>query len=213
MPKKMKNGCFVSGIGTNVGKTFVSAGLMLATNANYFKPLQTGAPDDLDRDAIQQLTDLPPSRFLPEWNAFKAPLSPHRAAFLEGKKVDLDDIQIPEMHNPLIVEGAGGLLVPLNPRQTMLDLIQRFKLPVLLVSTDYLGSINHTLLSIQCLKQAKISIAGLVFTGKPFEYNEDIIAQFHPELPIWPRLNHLDFPFKNGLTQWATSIQPFLADL
>jgi len=140
-------------------------------------------------------------------------LSPHRAAFLEGKKVDLDDVQIPEMHNPLIVEGAGGLLVPLNPRQTMLDLIQRFKLPVLLVSTDYLGSINHTLLSIQCLKQAKISIAGLVFTGKPFEDNEDIIAQFHPELPIWPRLNHLDFPFKNGLTQWATSIQPFLADL
>jgi dethiobiotin synthetase len=76
-----------------------------------------------------------------------------------------------------------------------------------------LGSINHTLLSIQCLKQAQIPIAGLVFTGKPFEDNEDIIAQFHPDLPIWPRLNHLDFPFKNGLTQWASSIKPFLADL
>lgn len=209
----MKNGCFVSGIGTNVGKTFVSAGLMLASNATYFKPLQTGAPNDLDRDTLQQLTGLPASRFLPESKAFQAPLSPHRAAFLEGTELNIDDIRIPEMHQPLIVEGAGGLLVPLNPKQTMLDLIQRFQLPVLLVSTDYLGSINHTLLSIQCIKHAQIPLAGLVFTGKPFEDNEDIIAQFHPDLTIWPRLNHLELPFKDGLSNWASSIQPYLSAL
>lgn len=209
----MKNGYFVSGIGTNVGKTFVSAGLMLATQAQYFKPVQTGAPEDLDRATIQDLTGLPDARFLPEVKAFRAPLSPHRAARLEGQEIRVGDIPFPSVEGPLVVEGAGGLLVPLNSSETMLDLMLSFGLPVVLVSTDYLGSINHTLLSLRCLKQEGIEVAGLVFTGRAFEDNAEAIAQFAGNVPIWPRLPHLEIPYPKGLAAWAQELKLVLPGL
>ncbi len=206
----MKNGYFVSGIGTNVGKTFVSAGLMLATRAQYFKPVQTGAPENLDRETVRELTGLPESRFLPEIKTFKAPLSPHRAAMLEGQEIRVSGIALPQVQGPLVVEGAGGLLVPLNSTETMLDLIVSFGLPVVLVSTDYLGSINHTLLSLRCLQQEGVAVAGLVFTGRSFEDNAQAIARFAGEVPVWPRLPHLELPYSKGLLDWAQELQKVL---
>jgi dethiobiotin synthetase len=206
----MKKGYFVSGIGTNVGKTFVSAGLMLATPAHYFKPIQTGAPEDLDREVVRELTGLPESRFLPEVKAFHAPLSPHRAATLQGQEIRVAGIPFPKVEGPLVVEGAGGLLVPLNSSETMLDLIVSFGLPVVLVSTDYLGSINHTLLSLRCLKQEGIEVAGLVFTGRAFEDNAEAIARFAGNVPIWPRLPHLEMPYPKGLLAWAQELKNVL---
>jgi dethiobiotin synthetase len=206
----MKAGYFVSGIGTNVGKTFVSAGLMLASNARYFKPIQTGAPDDLDRETVRELTGLDESRFLPEVKAFRAPLSPHRAAMIEGQEIRVGEIALPKVDGPLVVEGAGGLLVPLNTTETMLDLMVAFGLPVVLVSTDYLGSINHTLLSLRCLKQEGIEVAGVVFTGRAFEDNAETIARFAGQVPIWPRLPHLEMPYPKGLSAWAQQIKQVL---
>jgi len=206
----MNKGYFVSGIGTNVGKTFVSAGLMLATGAQYFKPIQTGSPEGLDRETVRDLTGLPESRFLPEVKAFRAPFSPHRAAMLEGQVIRLGEISLPRVENPLIVEGAGGLLVPLNSSETMLDLIRTFGLPVVLVSTDYLGSINHTLLSLRCLQQEGIEVAGLVFTGRAFEDNAEAIAQFADHVPIWPRLPHLQMPYPIGIAAWAQELKQVL---
>lgn len=155
---------FVTATGTDCGKTVVSAILCQALNADYWKPVQTGAPPS-DSSTVKNLVSFPIQIF-PETHLFSEPVSPHYASEIEGKKIKLSDFLLPETNNNLIVEGAGGLLVPLNEHgDCVIDLIHQFELEVVLVIRLYLGCINHALLSINELKRNNIAIKGLIFNG------------------------------------------------
>lgn len=162
----MARAYFVSGIGTEVGKTVASAVLQQRLDADYWKPVQAGDLDFGDRRRVQARSGFPDDRFHPERYRLKTPASPHYAARLDGLNIQLEDFTLPDSQGRnLLVEGAGGLLVPLNDRHTMVDLIEHLDLPVFLVSRHYLGSINHTLLSLALLRQRGIELAGLVYSG------------------------------------------------
>ncbi len=152
---------FVTGTDTNVGKTYVSAFLMQALNCDYWKPIQTGCEEGSDTEWIRQQTGLSEDRFFPEAYRFTAPLSPHAAADLETTEIDLKKIQLPKCER-LIVEGAGGVLVPINSKLLMIDLIEFLGLPVVVVARSSLGTINHTLLTLSALKQRNIPVVGVV---------------------------------------------------
>lgn len=156
---------FVTGIDTNIGKTVVSAILVKALNASYWKPIQSGDLDYTDSMKVQAMSGADSNRIIPEKYRLTTPASPHLSAELENVTISLNDFQLPEVSGNLVVEGAGGLMVPLNYQDTMLDLIQKLALPVILVSKNYLGSINHTLLSIQALKSRNIPIKGIIING------------------------------------------------
>lgn len=166
---------FVSAIGTEVGKTVASAVLCSALNASYWKPVQSGAESDSDTRELERL--VPNLKTLPERHVYQAPLSPHIAAKLEGKKILLSDFQLPNEPN-LVIEGAGGLMVPLNDQDLMIDLIKQMKLACVLVANSYLGSINHTLLSIAMLEQKGIPLLGIIFNGNNFADNAEIIEKY-----------------------------------
>lgn len=157
---------FLSGIHTDAGKTVTAAFLQRALNADYWKPIQAGDLDFGDTDRVKAWSGAPADRFHPVRHALQTPASPHYAARLDGVNIKLNDFVVPETNGrPLIVEGAGGLLVPLNDRETILDLIVHLGLPVILASRHYLGSINHTLLSIEMLRARNIPLAGLIYSG------------------------------------------------
>jgi dethiobiotin synthetase len=166
---------FISGIGTDVGKTLVAAIITEALAADYWKPIQSGDLNFSDTDKVRALVRNNQTKFHPEAYTLQTPASPHYAAELDGVSIDLQKIQLPFTTNTLIVEGAGGLLVPLNEKETLIDLIKRFNIPVILVSRNYLGSINHTMLSIEALQQRNIPIAGIVFNGEAKASTEDWI--------------------------------------
>jgi dethiobiotin synthetase len=168
---------FVTGIGTEVGKTVVSAILVRALQADYWKPVQAGDLNWTDTDKVKEWSGFQEGTFFPETYRLLHPMSPHAAAEKEGLSIARNDFQLPVTNRTLIVEGAGGLYVPLNQEDTILDLIQDFQIPVVLVSRHYLGSINHTLLSIAALKERKIPIAALIFNGAPNLATEQIIEQ------------------------------------
>ncbi|MFM7666747.1 MAG: dethiobiotin synthase [Bacteroidota bacterium] len=164
----------VAGIGTEVGKTIVSAIFCQAFTLNYWKPLQSGSIEDNDAEKIRELVSQSIEIF-PNSYCFKEPLSPDQAAKLEGLTIDPATIQIPESDN-LLIEPAGGLMVPLTENGVLFsDLLKKWNLPVVLVSRFYLGSINHTLLSIEYLKYQNIQLAGVVFTGDINLESEKII--------------------------------------
>ncbi len=167
---------FVSGTDTDVGKTVVSTVLALGLNAYYWKPVQSGPETD---SATLEKMGVDPARILPETFTLSQPLSPHLAARLDNKYISLDDLTLPIIRPDqyLIVEGAGGLLVPLNEDKLVIDLIQKLELPVVLVSRTTLGTINHTLLSIEALKARKIPIVGVIMSGEPNEENKKAIEQ------------------------------------
>lgn len=169
---------FVTGIDTNVGKTIVSAILTEALKADYWKPVQSGELDNTDSMKIESLIQNKTTVFHPESYRLKVPASPHYSAALERVEIDADKIQLPKTKNKLIVEGAGGLFVPLNKDFLIIDLIQALKIPVILVSKNYLGSINHTLLSIFALQQKNIPIAGIVFNGDSNPATEEYILRY-----------------------------------
>jgi dethiobiotin synthetase len=159
---------FVTGTDTDVGKTIVSALLTIALDGYYWKPIQSGRDDRglTDRDRVGQLTGLGPERLLPERYCLGQPLSPHLAARLDGVEIELTDFELPVgLDRPLIVEGAGGLLVPINDRHLMIDLIGHLGLPVVVVARSGLGTINHTLLSIGALRRSGIPILGVILNG------------------------------------------------
>lgn len=178
---------FVSGTDTDVGKSIVSALLTLGLGASYWKPIQSGPGPDAttgDRAYIQSLTGLPKAHFLPERHRLSQPLSPHAAAAIDGIDISLSDFVLPQHPRPhLILEGAGGLLVPLNPQDYILDLIRQLQLPVVLVSRSSLGTINHTLLSIEQLRRAKVPIFGVVINGPKNQGNREAIAHYG-QVPI-----------------------------
>jgi dethiobiotin synthetase len=178
---------FITGIGTDVGKTLVSAILTEALQADYWKPVQAGLEPTTDAATVRSLVQNPVSRFWPERYRLQLPASPHAAAAAEGITLQPVDFQLPATTNHLLVEGAGGLLVPLAPGFLMADLAQQFALDVVVVSRNYLGSINHTLLTLEALQARGLRVRGLVFNGEPTPATEDFISA-HTNVPLMPRL-------------------------
>lgn len=172
------NRIFVTGIGTDVGKTIVSAILTEVLEADYWKPVQAGNLDDSDTNTVRKLVANSRSYFHPEAYRLLAPMSPHAAARLENRELDLNKISMPETANTLVIEGAGGLMVPLNDKLLVLDLVAKLNCPVVVVSRNYLGSINHTLLTLEVLKHRNIPVAGIVFNGRPNPATEDFILNY-----------------------------------
>lgn len=171
----MKNSFFVTGIGTDVGKTVCCAILCELLGADYWKPVQSGSETDAAR--IRNLVSENITVFKERY-ALTQPLSPHAAASIDQVKISLEDFQVPKSNNTLIIEGAGGLLVPLNQiGYTIADLIKHLNQEVILISRHYLGSINHTLLTIEALKNRGIQIKGIIFNGRELPQTEEIIEK------------------------------------
>lgn len=177
----------VAGISPDVGKTLVSAILVKALNCNYWKPVQCGNLEDSDTLTIQRLVPQATSRCLPEVYRLKHPLSPHHAAALENEFINTKAIVPPTTTLPLIIECAGGLLVPLNNDTLQLDLFAEWNCHWILVSKHYLGSINHTLLTMEALKSRGIDPIGIVFNGAPNAHTEDAILHYG-KIPMLGRL-------------------------
>ncbi|CAO3382081.1 dethiobiotin synthase [Azospirillum argentinense] len=188
-------GVFVTGTDTGVGKTLVSACLARAWDAAYWKPLQTGLKDEAgDTPTVTALAALPQERVHPPAYALAEPLSPHAAAELEGVAIDAGALTLPDNDRPLVVEGAGGLMVPVTEDVFIVDLIARFGLPVVLVARSTLGTINHTLLSLEALRARGLAVAGVVLNGPPNPGNRAAIERFGKvrvlaEIPTLPRLD------------------------
>lgn len=186
---------FITGIGTNVGKTVVSAILTEALQADYWKPIQSGIIEGRDSDVIKTLISNSKTVIHPEVYLLKQPLSPHFAAKLENVEIDLDKIIIPETNNHLIVEGAGGLLVPINKSQYVIDIAKKTDFEIVLVISNYLGCINHTLLSIDYLIRNSFKIYALVFNGTFDNEVKDAIICYSPQSKI------IDIPTLPSLTK------------
>lgn len=165
------------GTGTGVGKTMASTVLCNALKADYWKPIQTGIETDSDSRFVQQHTNYNIT-IHSEAYLLKEPASPHYAANLENKQIELNNVSLPQTNNRLVIEGAGGLLVPINENQTQVDVIEHLNAPVILVTNEYLGSINHTLLSVELLRHKKISLLGILFSGQSYRDNEEVIIRF-----------------------------------
>ena len=184
----------IAGIGTEIGKTLISAIFRQGLRADYWKPVQSGNPEEADALFIKQMTQVSEAQIWESSYLLTQPLSPHTAAEIDGLRISLNEIKLPATARPLIVELAGGILVPLNEKDTNLDLIKQLGFPVVLVSKNYLGSINHTLLSYEILKAHQIPIAGIVFNGPANPSGEKFILN-HTGLKVLlrvPELNKID---------------------
>ncbi len=193
---------FVTGIDTNIGKTVVSAILTEALHADYFKPIQAGDLETGDSHTVQGLISNSKSKIWPENFALKTPMSPHAAAELENISIEAKDITLPETDNHLIVEGAGGLMVPINSKETYLDIIQQLELEVIVVSKNYLGSINHTLMTLRLLQKANITIKGIIFNGDITSSSEKVILEM-TGVPYLGRVLQEDPMDKLAVSQYA----------
>jgi dethiobiotin synthetase len=174
----MANSYFVSGIGTDIGKTITCAILTEAFKADYWKPIQAGNIESSDLMIIQNLISNTVTEIHAPSYSFEIPASPHFAAEKEGRDIEIDKIKIPVTKNMLFIEGAGGLLVPINRNELVIDLIEELNVPVILVVKNYLGAINHTLLSIEALKHRRIKLAGIIYNGGNRLENIDFIEKF-----------------------------------
>lgn len=176
----MSSRFFITGTDTGVGKTVASAMLCAALDAMYWKPIQTGTRDGTDRATVIRLAQLPKNWALPEAYRFAPPVSPHLAARLAGVRIDLRKIKLPKIARlqNIIVEGAGGALVPINGSQFMTDLMAHLGFPVLLVARTSLGTINHTLLSVAALRAARLDLRGVIMVGKPNQENRAAIERY-----------------------------------
>lgn len=190
----------IAGIGTNIGKTVASAVLVEALQADYWKPVQAGNLEETDADFVRKYAKNHQTVF-PEAFLLKEPVSPHLAAKLESKVITIEELTLVNANNHLIVETAGGLLSPLSENMLCIDLIKELQLTVILVSMNYLGSINHTLLSIDALKQRNIPIEGIIFSGEPNLETENFILEYS-KIPLLGKI-----PFTDNLTQEFISEQ------
>lgn len=165
---------FITGIGTDVGKTIASAIITESLEADYWKPIQAGDADNSDSHKIAALLSNTQTNIHPNSYLLQTPASPHLAAAIDGITIDRQKIKEPKTQNHLVIEGAGGIFVPLNDKDTIIDLVQD-DYKVIVVSRHYLGSINHTLLTIAALQSKKLNIAGIVFNGNENKATEEII--------------------------------------
>jgi dethiobiotin synthetase len=192
------NRYFITAIGTDSGKTLVSAIVCRALQADYWKPIQCGTPADAD-----QIRALNPATIVHrEAHVLQLPASPHAAAIAEGVRLDPKNLQLPATRNPLVIEGAGGMLVPLNDQDFIIDLVPLFQASVILVANLYLGSINHTLLSWQLLKARKYPVAGIIFNGPANPESERIILH-HSGYKKLLQLDQHDLITQDLLDQYA----------
>lgn len=177
--RKIPDKLFVTGTDTDVGKTVVSAALCKGLKAGYWKPVQAGREPATDTERVKMMTSHDNTFFYRERYCLKLPMSPHAASEKEDIKIELEDFNLPEyQQEKLIVEGAGGIMVPINRKHMILDMIKLLDLPVLLVARSGLGTINHTLLSIEILKRNDVKLWGVVLNGPKHLSNEDAIRFF-----------------------------------
>jgi dethiobiotin synthetase len=169
---------FVTGIGTGIGKTVVSAVLAEKWKADYWKPVQSGDLDNSDTAQVKSLVSNSKSFFYHEAYKLTQPFSPHKSAAIDRITIDPKHIVLPAINNNLVIEGAGGLMVPLNKQFLMIDLIKKLGCEVVLVTQNYLGSINHTLLSVYALKNENIPIKGIIFNGAKDIYSKEFILEY-----------------------------------
>ncbi|MGN6277487.1 MAG: dethiobiotin synthase [Sphingomonas sp.] len=184
----------VTGTDTDIGKTVFAAGLAGALGASYWKPVQAGLDDGSDRERVARLSGLPDAKLLPEAYRLITPCSPHRAAEIDGVAIDPDRLALPPVDGPLVVEGAGGALVPVTRDLLFADLFARWGEPVVVVARTALGTINHSLLTIEALRARKVPIRGIAFVGEAIENTEATIAAIGKvkrlgRLPILPTLD------------------------
>ena len=195
---------FITGIGTGVGKTICSAILVENLQADYWKPIQSGDLDNTDTENVKSLISNTKTVFHPEAYRLTQPYSPHKSALLDGISIELDKIVLPETDNRLLIEGAGGLMVPLNDHILMIDLIQKFDAEVFLVSQNYLGSINHTLMSAEILKSRNINLSTIIFCGNEDKSSENIISRhLNVNIMHFPLFENLD---KNVIGEFAAQL-------
>jgi len=192
---------FITGIGTDVGKTIASAIITEALEADYWKPIQAGDLHDSDSHKIKAYLSNEKTKIHPNSYALNTPASPHLAAQLDNITIDLKKIKEPTTKNHLVIEGAGGIFVPLNAAETVADLIQP-DYKVIIVSRHYLGSINHTLLTIEALQNCKINIAGIIFNGEKNEATESIIRN-KSKLEMIGRISPEPYFDKNVILEYA----------
>lgn len=194
----------VVGIHTGIGKTVTSAVLAKAWNMDYWKPVQAGSLETSDSILVQQWS----GQFVhPERYVLKEASSPHAAAKKEQVQIKLSDFVLPPSERMILVETAGGLFSPVNDEHTMLDLVKHLQLPVVVVIANYLGSINHSLLTLEVLQQHKIAVAGLVFCGETNTESEAFILQHTPHRVI-ARIPFVNAISKEFVTQQASQLLP-----
>ena len=182
---------FITGTDTDIGKTLVSSWLCLHTGYDYFKPIQTGSIESFDSHTVAKLSNVNVHK---EAYVFKEPLSPHMAAQDEDQTIELDQIHLPKT-NQLVIEGAGGIKVPINDTQLMSDLVLHLEVPCILVARSKLGTINHTLLSLDYMRQRNINVLGVIMSGDINPRNRDAIMKYGQvevlaELPHMARINY-----------------------
>lgn len=197
----MNDTYFITGISTEVGKTISSAIVVESLQADYWKPIQSGDLDNSDTMKVKSLISNSISTFFPSSYEFDYPASPHLSAQMEGRHIKLAHIKRPHSSNTLVIEGAGGLFVPLNERNTILDLM----LPtdkIVLISRHYLGSINHTMLSVEALQRRGLNIFGIIFSGEENTATESWIASY-TQIPIIGRIEEEPFFDKNTIKKYA----------
>lgn len=199
------NTYFITGIGTEVGKTIASAIITEALEADYWKPIQAGDLHFTDNDKVKRLVSNHKTVFHKNAFALNTPASPHAAAAIDGVEVKISAIKIPKTKNNLVIEGAGGLLVPINDSETILDLIKP-DYKVILISRHYLGSINHTLLSIEMLKKRGLNCFGIIFNGAENKATEDIIAKMSG-VPVLGRIEEEPYFDKNVIKEYAEAFR------
>ncbi len=184
----------VTGTDTDIGKTVFCAGLVQFLRAYYWKPVQAGTDGGTDCERVARLSGVDDAFILPEAWRLKLPASPHHSADMEGVHIDIDALSVPQVDGPLVIEGAGGALVPINHDVTYADLMARWSLPTIIVASTSLGTINHSLLTIEALRARQVPIHGVAFTGDAMPSSEDIICKMGdvPHLGRLPRLDPLE---------------------
>ena len=184
-------GFFVTGTDTDVGKTVVSAWLVGRLGASYWKPVQAGNHPETDSEIVRRLAGAPPERILAEAYLLPEPIAPHEAARRAGTSIDMAKLAPPPCDGVLIVEGAGGLLVPLNDKAYVIDLAAELHLPIILVARSTLGTINHTLLSIEAIRRRGLPLAGVVVNGPETPHNRAAIER-HGKVEILAEIPWID---------------------
>lgn len=200
---------FVTGIGTGVGKTVVSAILTEALQADYWKPVQCGTADGTDKETVRRLVSNVQSVFHDESYCFKEPASPHLAAALENTKIKMDGFHLPHVSNHLIIEGAGGLMVPLNDDAFAVDLSREFEADIILVCKSYLGCINHSLLSIDYIVKNELPVKGIILNGN-FDKAVRSAIMNYSELPVLAEIPEISAVTKDAVSNLASQIDTSL---
>ena len=202
---------FITGIGTDVGKTIASSIIVEALEADYWKPIQAGDLDNSDTNKVEKYVSNTTTKFHKNAYALQTPASPHLAAEIDGISIELKKIIEPTTSNHLVVEGAGGIYVPLNNSDCVIDLIQP-DYKVIVVSRHYLGSINHTLMTIEILKSRKVNVAGIVFSGDENKATETIILE-KTNVPMIGRIDNEPYFDQNVIKYYADLFRENLLNL